>query len=200
MAKNKCNQHRLFYPLCIVVTLILLFQIFRWIQNYRYTSEKMSYEALADFWEEGTYRRVAEFVPTKVYPQGWTERGTAVITRNDNAYDIDKTTNSVRSIPGKENIILDHRFLYNYSPFTKQVAMKHKNAVGSNADLAVSQINRNTIVAYTDSFDSESMGRENIPYILKVTKTKDGYRAEATYSPSYGLTWTPVYKATLTRQ
>ena len=200
MAKNKCNQHRLFYPLCIVVALILLIQIFRWVQHYRYTNGKMSYEALADFWEEGTYRRVAEFVPTTAYPQGWTERGTAVVTRNDAAYDIDKITNSVRSVPGKENTTLEHRFLYNYSPFTKQVVMKHKNTVGSNADLVVNQINRNTIVAYTDFFDSESMGRDNVPWRLTIRKTKDGYRAEGTYSPSYGLTWTPMYKATLTRQ
>jgi len=199
MAKNKCN-HRLMNALCIILFLIVLFWAFRWIQDYRYTSGKMSYEALTEFWEEGTYKRHAEHIPTTAYPQGWTESGTLNIKRNDNLYDVNVISNTVRVIPGKKNISPNPTYMFNYSPFTNQVRMRYKNNIGSHADLSVSQINKNTIELYSNSTDQESHGKENILIYRTITKTKDGYYLEEYYSPNYGLTWTRGWKGEFIRQ
>ena len=200
MAKNKCNHNRLINALCIVFFLIVLFLAFRWIQYYRYTSGKMSYEALTEFWKEGTYKRDSEHVPTKAYPKGWTESGTTVVKRNDNLYDVNIISNTVRVIPDKKNISLTHTYVFNFSPFTNQVRVNFKNTIGSHAHTAVKQIDKNTIVMYSNSYDSESIGKENIMNLCYFHKTKDGYYSDEYHSPNYGLTWHPWWNATYTRQ
>ena len=182
-------------PLLILLSLVILLILFiyfigiKLFYKFLYTNAKMNYKELEDFWDNGTYNLKYTGYKSKAYPNGFTGTGIETINTDYNKKQIKSNINGERIIADGNRQIIQSSDTYTHSPFTNQVRNMYTNNLGAYGDRCVSMQTNNNIILYTDTFDSQIMGKENILIYHTIKKTESGYIDKIYQSHNNGLTW-----------